>query len=328
MWKDSNQKRWTSSRETTNLYHHAGRTKSCKKDSRYPPLCTKRWERPQARISTKFTRRERRSPRSSFRCRSSTRFLEYYRRFTYIYRNHVAPRTKLCVPKDDLPIPLNYIDVQRQKKAIIDVLHEATIGDYCNSDGDRSLSEPWIGVTRFELLNKKPEGDNVGSRQTEKETGYCKTWKYLVGRIVKRDKKHSAQSHEQMDRVKKQIGRCKRATRNLLHSRRLSCKWGNHEQRQKNMRKYEERHWCLAKSPNQPTRTVQTGSDLVQVIGQRWKRKDWIFHAQREIMRTESLNREEFALQREKKRLTRTASRTEVKFPFRATTWWTNRFPD
>ena len=40
----------------------------------------------------------------------------------------VAPRTKLNVPKDDFPIPLNYIDVQRQTKNTIDA-HEATIDD-------------------------------------------------------------------------------------------------------------------------------------------------------------------------------------------------------
>ena len=33
----------------------------------------------------------------------------------YTYRNHVALRTKLHVPMDDFPIPLDYIDVQRHK---------------------------------------------------------------------------------------------------------------------------------------------------------------------------------------------------------------------
>ena len=62
-------------------------------------------------------------------------------------------RTKLDFPKDDFPIPQNYIDVQRQTKS--SVLHEASIDDW-NMDGDKSLSEPWIGVTRLELLNKNP----------------------------------------------------------------------------------------------------------------------------------------------------------------------------
>ena len=32
----------------------------------------------------------------------------------YIYRLHVAPRRKRHVPKYDFPIPLTYVDVQRQ----------------------------------------------------------------------------------------------------------------------------------------------------------------------------------------------------------------------
>ena len=54
--------------------------------------------------------------------------------------------------------------VQRQKETGIDVLHEATIDDYWNVDEDKSLSEPWIGVTRFELLNKNPPRRHMWSR--------------------------------------------------------------------------------------------------------------------------------------------------------------------
>ena len=59
--------------------------------------------------------------------------------------------------RNAFPIPLNYIDVQGQTKTSIDVLHEATNDDKWNI-GDKSLtlSEPWIGVTRFALLNKSP----------------------------------------------------------------------------------------------------------------------------------------------------------------------------
>ena len=56
---------------------------------------------------------------------------------------------------------------------------------YWHIDGDMSLSEPWIGVTRFELLNKETTRRTlVGSRLTDKETGYFKTWTILVRRIV------------------------------------------------------------------------------------------------------------------------------------------------
>ena len=95
----------------------------------------------------------------------------------YIYRNRVVPRTKLYAPKDDFLIPLNHIDVQRHIKTIIDALHKAKIDDYWNVDGDKSLSEPKIGVTRFALLNKKSRKRTyVGTRHTDKETNHYKIW--------------------------------------------------------------------------------------------------------------------------------------------------------
>ena len=56
-------------------------------------------------------------------------------------------------------------------KTSIDVLHEATIDDYWKIDGDKSLSEPWIGVTRFALLDTSPpEGQMwVQGRLTKKQ---------------------------------------------------------------------------------------------------------------------------------------------------------------
>ena len=54
------------------------------------------------------------------------------------------------------PYLLSCIDVQRQKTTSIDVLLEATIDEYWNIDGEKSLPEPWIDVTRFELLTKNP----------------------------------------------------------------------------------------------------------------------------------------------------------------------------
>ena len=61
------------------------------------------------------------------------------------------------------------------QKQAFDVLQEATIGDCWNMDGDQSLPEPWIGVTRFALLkNNPPEGRIVGARQLDEETCYYK----------------------------------------------------------------------------------------------------------------------------------------------------------
>ena len=79
----------------------------------------------------------------------------------YINRNHVAPRRNSLFRKTIFAIPLNYIDVQRQLKTNIDVSHEATIDVYWNTEGDKSLSEPWIGVTRFELLNENEPGGHI-----------------------------------------------------------------------------------------------------------------------------------------------------------------------
>ena len=96
----------------------------------------------------------------------------------YIYWNHVAPRSKLCVPKDDFPLPLNCMDVHRQTKTSLDELQEATIDDHWNMDGDTSLSEPWIGVTRFALLNKNTP-ERFSWFQVDEETGHNKigtTW--------------------------------------------------------------------------------------------------------------------------------------------------------
>ena len=73
-------------------------------------------------------------------------------------QNHVAPRTKLYVPIDVFTILLDDIDVQRQTKTSIIVLHEGMIDDHWNMEGDKSLSEPWIGVTQFALPNKKTVG--------------------------------------------------------------------------------------------------------------------------------------------------------------------------
>ena len=62
----------------------------------------------------------------------------------YMCRNHVAPRTKLCVSKGEFAISLKFVDVQRQTRTSLDVLQEATIDDSWNMDGEKSRSEPWI----------------------------------------------------------------------------------------------------------------------------------------------------------------------------------------
>ena len=64
----------------------------------------------------------------------------------YLFRNHIVPQAKLhyegrCSDTSE------FFDVYRQRKTSIDALQEATIDDYRKIDGDKSPSEPWIGVT-------------------------------------------------------------------------------------------------------------------------------------------------------------------------------------
>ena len=61
-------------------------------------------------------------------------------------------------------------------------------------NGDKSLSDPRIGVTRFAMLNNNPlEGHMlVGSRQTDAETSHRKTRDILARTIVKHVEKLSA----------------------------------------------------------------------------------------------------------------------------------------
>ena len=121
--------------------------------------CVQSGGRLHARISARFTRRKRRSPRWRSRYRSSTRFLEHHERL------HVSE--SCCSENETVSSKGRFSDtsesdyVQRQTKTGIGVLHEATIDDYWNVDEDKSLSKPWIGVTRFELLNKNPPGGHM-----------------------------------------------------------------------------------------------------------------------------------------------------------------------
>ena len=87
--------------------------KYCKKGSRYPPLCSTR----EATSGNTFKKnpleeREARDPSPDLGARQ-----DFWRVMgDYVYLNHVAPKTKLFVPKHDFLIPLNYINIQRHKK--------------------------------------------------------------------------------------------------------------------------------------------------------------------------------------------------------------------
>ena len=71
---------------------------------------------------------------------------------------------------DSVPIPLEYLDVMRYTRTDIDGI-EAEIRDvwFGNDQGDRKLSEPWVGRTHLYLITPKPRN------------GYAWQWGKLNG---------------------------------------------------------------------------------------------------------------------------------------------------
>ena len=60
----------------------------------------------------------------------------------FIYRHHVEPSVKLCMPKEEsFLIPMKYVDVTRTTHTSLDVLLEKHSDDYWNVGGDRELSD-------------------------------------------------------------------------------------------------------------------------------------------------------------------------------------------
>ena len=95
------------------------------------------------------------------------------RKLKFIYRHHVVLRVKLYVLREEtFLLPVKYIDVTRTTFTSLDVMGEKNIGDYCNVDEDRELSDAWTGVTRFVLLKERPpEGKTwSGGRRKRKQT--------------------------------------------------------------------------------------------------------------------------------------------------------------
>ena len=91
----------------------------------------------------------------------------------FIYRHHNEPRVQLHVPKEEIfPIPLKYIDGTRSTYTDLDVMQEKRVDDYWNVDSNRSLSDSWKGVTKFNLMKGKlPKGFvSSGERLTKVQT--------------------------------------------------------------------------------------------------------------------------------------------------------------
>ena len=130
----------------------------------------------------------------------------------YMYRNLVAPRTKLYVPKDDFPIPLIWIReltltfFMRQPSTIIGMLMKTSL-------------------TRFELFNKNPPGGQmwVRGRLTKKQVTA------RLGNIRPEEWSSMPKGSERKALNKWADWTLRENNRYLLHSGRWPWFWGNHE---------------------------------------------------------------------------------------------------
>ena len=112
-------------RETTNLYSHAGRAESGKKDSSYPPLCTER--------RGDFRQLFQEEPSEEGETRDPSPDLEIRQDF----RNSTRTCKGLSVH-----IRCRFTCAIKNASPRVHKIQELTIDDYWNMDGDKSLSEP------------------------------------------------------------------------------------------------------------------------------------------------------------------------------------------
>ena len=133
----------------------------------------------------------------------------------FIYRPHVEPRVKLCVPTEEsFLIPLKYIDVTRTTDTTLDVMLEKQIEDCWNVDGDRELSDMWTGFTRFTILSEKPPDGKTwsGERLTRKRTTsrpdkLCpEMWKHMSHASKRKEKRKWAVEKPNLDNARRSRG--------------------------------------------------------------------------------------------------------------------------
>ena len=100
----------------------------------------------------------------------------------FVHRHHVAPLGQLYVPRESsFPIPLKYIEVNRQRKTNLGSLQESNIDDYWNCDGNSTLWEDWIGFTRIQVQKKHPP--QVGKRKLDQRPANIQA-RFKMSRIV------------------------------------------------------------------------------------------------------------------------------------------------
>ena len=89
---------------------------------------------------------------------------------TVLVCHHRVPRTNLFTPSDpECPLPTKYLDVTRKTYTSIETEAEKCVDDLWNVDGNKALSEEWIGKTIFEILHFPPKKNHywVAGRETK-----------------------------------------------------------------------------------------------------------------------------------------------------------------
>ena len=153
--------------------------------------------------------------------------------YTCIYRVHVATRTKRVCSKGRFPDTSEITLMSRDEwKQAFMFFKRRPIDDYWNVHGDKSLSEPWIGLPRLELLNKKSPEEYIGVRGRRRNKSqqdpdiFCQKNDQTCQKVL-------SVKPKKMVARKTKSGRCERTTKHLLYSGRWPWLWRNHENCQK-----------------------------------------------------------------------------------------------
>ena len=182
-------------------------------------------------------------------------------------RYHVAPRTKLYVPEDDFS--------DTETKTIIDVLREATIGDYRKILGDMSPSKPWIGVTRFvtkkEIHQKDVCGFKADSRKKRVAARPGNTWPEEWSNMSTSCQRKATKKRFEEKR-KLDAAREPRGTYSILDDDPDCGEFVNDAESKLEIRRASP-VLCKVTTPANPNGS--SWCDSLPVVGLRWKKQTW-----------------------------------------------------
>ena len=178
--------------------------------------------------------------------------------------------------KDDYPIPLSHIDVHIQTKRkpwiYLKRLPSMIIGTWLAIS--HSLSEPWIGVTRFALLHTNPPEGYMWfqARLTKNQvtTRPGSIWPEEWFSMSKGSQRNAINKGAENNHI------WTRQENNeaITQFRTMFLILKNLQIMPEDNRRQGGPQRCIEKSRHPPIRTVPAGGERLQVDGLRWKRKD------------------------------------------------------